>query len=142
MNTNIKTARIIEDVQIKLSALWVALMFVWQQGDALRLYSGDAIGGVVDTGNMMSPETLWMVSAIWMTIPAVMLFLSLTLNYPVNRWANIIVGILFVVINVIGLSTYPWGYDKFLIIVGLVFNVLIVWYAWKWPKQERVEATP
>jgi len=60
----------------------------------------------------------------------------------VNRWANIIVGILFVVINVIGLSTYPWGYDKFLIIVGLVFNVLIVWYAWKWPKQERVEATP
>jgi len=142
MDTNRKTIRNIEDVQIKLSALWVALLFIWQQGDALRLYSGDVIGGVVDTGNMMSPETLWMVSAIWMTIPAVMLFLSLTLNYPVNRWANIIVGILFVVINVIGLSTYPWGYDKFLIIVGLVFNVLIVWYAWKWPKQERVEATP
>ena len=142
MDTNRKTIRNIEDVQIKLSALWVALLFIWQQGDALRLYSGDVIGGVVDTGNMMSPETLWMVSAIWMTIPAVMLFLSLTLNYPVNRWANIIVGLLFVVINVIGLSTYPWGYDKFLIIVGLVFNVLIVWYAWKWPKQERVEATP
>ena len=136
MNTNKKTARIIEDVQIKLSALWVALMFVWQQGDALRLYSGDAIGGVVDTGNMMSPEMLWMISAIWMTIPVVMLFLSLTLNYPVNRWANIIVGIFFVVINLVGLSAYPWGYDKFLIIVGLVFNVLIVWYAWKWPKQE------
>ena len=142
MNTNKQTARIIEDVQIKLSALWVALMFVWQQGDALRLYSGDAIGGVVDTGNMMSPEMLWMISAIWMTIPVVMLLLSLTLKYPVNRWANIIVGIFFVVINLIGLSAYPWGYDKFLIIVGLVFNVLIVWYAWKWPKQEGVEVTP
>ncbi|GAG63924.1 unnamed protein product, partial [marine sediment metagenome] len=30
MNTNKKTARILEDVQIKLSALWVALMFIWQ----------------------------------------------------------------------------------------------------------------
>ena len=136
MITNKKTARIIEDVQIKLSALWVALTFIWQQGDALRLYSGDVIGGAVDTGAMMSPEMLWMVSAIWMTIPVVMLFLSLTLKYPVNRWANIIVGIFFVLINLIGLSAYPWGYDKFLIIVGLVFNVLIVWYAWKWPKQE------
>ncbi len=142
MNTIKNTARMIEDVQIKLSALWVALTFIWQQGDVLRLYSGDAIGGVVDTGNMMSPEMLWMVGAIWMTIPVVMLFLSLTLKYPVNRWANIIVGIFFVVLNVIGLSTYPWGYDKFLIIVGLVFNVLIVWYAWKWPKQEGVEVTP
>ena len=142
MNTNKNTARILEDVQIKLSALWVALTFIWQQGDVLRLYSGDVIGGEVDTGAMRSPEMLWMVSAIWMTIPVVMLFLSLTLKYPVNRWANIIVGIFFVVLNLIGLPTYPWGYDKFLIIVGLVFNVLIVWYAWKWPKQEGVEVTP
>ena len=142
MNTNKNTPRILEDVQIKLSALWVALTFIWQQGDALRLYSGDVIGGEVDTEAMMSPEMLWMVSAIWMTIPVVMLFLSLTLKYPVNRWANIIVGIFFVVLNLIGLSTYPWGYDKFLIIVGIVFNILIVWYAWKWPKQEGVEVTP
>ncbi len=142
MNTNIKTARIKLDVRIILSALWVALEFIFQQGDMLRIYSGDYKAGDLVFGEAMSPETLWMVSAVWMTIPAVMLFLSLTLNYPVNRWANIIVGILFVVINVIGLSTYPWGYDKFLIIVGLVFNVLIVWYAWKWPKQDRVEATP
>jgi hypothetical protein len=34
--------------------------------------------------------------------------------------------------NLIGLPTYPSAYDKFLIIVGLVFNVLTVWYAWKW----------
>ena len=142
MNTNKNTPRILEDVQIKLSALWVALTFIWQQGDALRLYSGDVIGGEVDTEAMMSPEMLWMVSAIWMTIPVVMLFLSLTLKYPVNRWANIIVGIFFVVLNLVGLPTYPWGYDKFLIIVGLVFNVLIVWYAWKWHKQKGVEVIP
>ena len=136
MNTNIKTARIMEDVQIILSALWIALMFIWQQGDVLRLYAGDVIVGDDIGGKLISPEMMWMVSAIWMTIPVVMIFLSLTLKYKANRWANIIVAIIFIVLNLIGLGTYPWGYDKFLIIVGLVVNVLTVWYAWKWPKQE------
>ena len=130
MNTNKESARIMEDVQIKMSALWVALMFVWQQGDVLRLYSGDFIMGEDVTGEMISQELMWMASAIWMTIPVIMLFLSLTLPYKANRWANLIVGIFFVVLNLIGLPSYPLGYDLFFIIVGLVFNVLIVWYAW------------
>jgi hypothetical protein len=54
---------------------------------------------------------------------------SLTLNDPVNRWANIIVAILFFALNLIGLPSYSAAYDKFLIIVGLGFNTLTVWYA-------------
>jgi hypothetical protein len=136
MNINTSAARILEDVQIKLSALWIALMFVWQQGDVLRLYAGDVLVGEDIGGELISPELMWLVGAIWMTIPVVMILLSLTLKYRANRWANTIVGIFFVVLNLLGLGTYPWGYDKFLIIVGLLFNVLIVWYAWKWPVQE------
>jgi hypothetical protein len=81
-------------------------------------------------------EMMWFASAIWMTIPVVMLFLSLTLKYKANRWANIIIAMIFVILNIVGLPSYPWGYDKFLIIVGLVFNVLIIWCAWKWLNQE------
>jgi hypothetical protein len=136
MNINTSAARILEDVQIKLSALWIVLMFVWQQGDVLRLYAGDVLVGEDIGGELISPELMWLVGAIWMTIPVVMILLSLTLKYRANRWANTIVGIFFVVLNLLGLGTYPWGYDKFLIIVGLLFNVLIVWYAWKWPVQE------
>jgi hypothetical protein len=33
------------DVKIILSALWIALMFLYQQGDVQRLYSGDFIPG-------------------------------------------------------------------------------------------------
>ena len=120
------------DVKIILSALWVAAMFVWQQGDVQRLYSGDVKGGDDIGGDVMSPKTLWMIAAITMTIPVVMVILSLTLNYPVNRWANIIIGIFYTGYNLIGLPRYPSAYDKFLIFVGLVFNVLTVWYAWKW----------
>ena len=120
------------DVKIILSALWVAAMFVWQQGDVQRLYSGDVKGGDDIGGDVMSPKTLWMIAAITMTIPVVMVILSLTLNYPVNRWANIIIGIFYTGYNLIGLPRYPSAYDRFLIFVGIVFTALIVWYAWKW----------
>ena len=120
------------DVRIILSVLWVAAMFVWQQGDVQRLYSGDYKAGDDMTGTVMSPEMLWMVSAITMTIPVVMAILSLTLNHPVNRWANIVIGIFYTGYNLIGLPRYPSAYDRFLIFVGIVFTALIVWYAWKW----------
>lgn len=31
-----------------------------------------------------------------------------------------------------GINVTRDTYDKFLIIVGLVFNVVTIWYAWKW----------
>jgi hypothetical protein len=119
-----------EEVKIKLSALWVALMLTYLLGDVLRIYAGDFKAGEI-AGKPISKE-LYLGIAIVMVIPIIMVFLSLTLNDPVNRWANIIVAILFFVFNLIGLPIYPSAYDKFLIIVGLVLNALTVWYAWKW----------
>jgi hypothetical protein len=119
-----------EDVKIILSASWVALMLTYLLGDVLRIYSGDfqagKMGGVQITGNQ------WLGIAALMVTPIVMAFLSIALNYPVNRWANITVAIVFFGFNLIGLPSYPSAYDKFLIIVGLGFNVLTVWYAWQW----------
>jgi len=120
------------DVRIILSALWVALMFLYQQGDMQRLYSGDFIPGETELREIMSPEMLWVISAITMTIPVVMIILSLTLPHNANRWANIIVAILYFVYTLIGLSRYPSTYDRFLLIVSLGVNALTVWYAWKW----------
>jgi len=75
---------------------------------------------------------MWLGIAMLMVIPVVMVVLTLTLPQSVNRWTNIIVAIFFFVFNLIGLPTYPSAYDKFLIVVGLVFNMLTVWYAWRW----------
>ena len=83
------------DVRIILSAFWIAVEFLYQQGDVQRLYSGDFKPGETELGELMSAGTLWMISAITMTIPVVMIILSLTLPHNVNRWANIIVAILF-----------------------------------------------
>ncbi|MFX0212193.1 MAG: DUF6326 family protein [Candidatus Hodarchaeota archaeon] len=119
-----------EDVQIILSGIWAALMLTYLWGDVLRIYAGDVSPGEIE-GKKMTQKVL-MGLAILMLIPIVMLFLSLTLPYPVNRWANLITGVGLFVFNLVGLRGYPGAYDKFLIIVGLGFNVLTVWYAWNW----------
>jgi len=119
-----------EDVRIILSGLWVALMLIYLFGDVLRIYAGDFTPGQV--GGLQLTQTMLMLMAVIMLLPIVMLFLSLTLTYPMIRWVNIIVAIGLFIFNIIGLPGYPGAYDKFLIIVGLVFNVLTVWYAWNW----------
>ena len=117
-----------EDVQIKLSAVWVALMLVYLLGDVLRIFSGDfqKMGGIKFTQGM------WLGISMLMLIPILMVIACVMLPQPVNRWTNIIVAIFFFLFNLVGLPTYPSAYDKFLIVVGLVFNVLTVWLAWGW----------
>jgi len=124
----------IEGTRIKLSALWVSLMLTYLLGDVLRIFSGDFVAGEV-SGMEMSQGLLLGMAAL-MVIPVVMVFLSLILKHAVNRWANIILSIFFFVFNAIGLPTYPSLYDQFLIVVGLVFNLVIVWISWKWEVQE------
>jgi hypothetical protein len=66
-----------------------------------------------------------------------MIFLALTLKAKANRWANIILGIVYtgvVLITVLMLGT--WAYYYVFAIAEVVLYALIVWYAWKWPKQE------
>jgi hypothetical protein len=119
-----------EDVRIKLSALWVAVMFTYLLGDVLRLYAGDVRPGEI--GGKPMPPAIYLGIAALMEIPIVMVVLSVTLNQSVNRWVNIIVAIIFFLFNLVGLPTYPGAYDKFLLVVSLVFNALTVWYAWTW----------
>jgi len=132
-----------ENVKIKLAALWIAVEFCFVYGDLLRLYSGDVVGGegfggIPTEGMPISLDLLWLIAAITMAIPIVMIVLSVMLKYKANRWTNIVVSILFIIYNIVGLSggSYSSPYDKLLIILSLVFNVLIVWYAGRWRNQE------
>jgi len=118
------------DMRIILSALWVALMLTYLMGDVLRIFSGDFVAG--EMGGMQATQAMFFGAAILMLIPIVMLVLSLTLKYPAIRWVTIIAAILLLGFNLVGLPGYPSAYDKFLIIVGLGFNALTIWYAWKW----------
>ena len=119
-----------EDVKIILSVSWIAVMLTYLLGDVLRIYPGDFKPGEI--GGRPVTQNLLLGIAILMAVPIVMVFLSLTLSYQLNRWANIIAAIVFLGFNLIGLPTYPSAYDTSFIFVGLGLNVLLVWYAWQW----------
>ncbi|NIV37896.1 MAG: hypothetical protein GWN58_53335 [Anaerolineae bacterium] len=122
----------IKEIRIKLSALWICLMLTYLLGDVLRIFSGDFVAGEVS--GMELSQGLMLGMAALMLLPIVMVFLSLTLKYPAVRWISIVVAVFLFLFNAVGLPTYPSLYDQFLIVVGLVFNALTVWYAWKWVK--------
>jgi hypothetical protein len=103
------------------------LTYLW--GDVLRIFAGDITPGEV-LGKQAS-QGMWLLISVLFLTPILMLVLTLTLPYPAIRWANIVVAIFLVVLNLFGLPYKGW-YDNFLIIVSFVFNALTVWYAWNW----------
>ncbi len=143
MSTNNGTARILEDVsiniKIKLSALWVVLMFFYTYADILGFYAPgnleELIAGEI-AGIQMTQELL-LGSAILMVIPSVMVILSIMLKAKANRLVNILVGVVYIGVLV---STFLTGrnpiYYIFFAVGKAILLVLIVWNAWKWPHSE------
>lgn len=139
MNTNKETARNLLDVRIILAVLWVAGMLCSLNGDTYRLSDPVALQSLIaKTGPIVASSGLLLVASIIFVVPILMSVLTLTLKYPVSRWANRIIGILYAMINlgywVISLGSA--GYGMVWATAQLVFALLVVWYAWKLPKLE------
>ena len=141
MNINKKTTGMEEvriNVKIKLSALWVAMMLLYIYADILSLFRPGQIEEMRE--GLMGPfpvtQASLLVASILMIIPAVMVFLSLTLKSKMARWANIAVGALYTLVNISNLIGETWAYYIFFGIVEIVLTLLIVWYAWSWPNPE------
>jgi len=118
-----------DNTRIILSGIWAATMLTFLLGDVLRIFSGDFEKG--EMAGMQITQGLWLLIAVIMLVPIIMVVITLTLPYPAIRWVNIIAAILWIVFNLIGLP-YKGAYDNFLIVVSFVFNALVIWYAWKW----------
>ena len=141
MNSNRKTARSLIDVRIILSALWAARMLSGLQGDSTRLHDPVALQSIIaETGDIVISNELLLVMSIIFVVPIFMSFLALTLKYPAIRRVNLTIGIFFAAFDLVFLclALFLWrstAYEIVWSIAYLVFTALVVWYAWKWPKQ-------
>ncbi len=142
MKTNNKSRGILENVKvnvkIRLSALWVTLMLCYIYADILSLFSPGAVEEML-AGNMGPfpvTQTALLSASILMIIPALMVFLSLILNPKANQWTNIIVGILYALVSIGNLVGETWAYYLVFGIIEIALTILVVFYAWKWPKME------
>ena len=120
-----------DDMQIKLAFMWVAITLVYLYGDILRYVAGDMPPGEIE-GTKITPLMMFGISVL-MSLTMIMIVLTLTLDHNINRWVNIIVAAFWFLFNLIGLPSYlSRPYDFYLIVVALVFNGMIIWSAWNW----------
>jgi Zn-dependent protease with chaperone function len=117
-------------IRIQLCVFWIALMLTYLLGDVIRIFIGDFTPGEM-SGKKATPG-MWLACAIIMMLPIVMVVLCVTAIDPIVRWASIILAILLFIFNLMGLPTYKSIADKFLIVVGLIINIVIVCFAWMW----------
>jgi hypothetical protein len=124
-----------EDVRIIISALWVSVMFLYVYGDIKSLYKTGFIEDLIagKAGGMKVNQGFLLVSALLMMVPALMIFLSLTVSYPVIRWVNIVLGVFYSGVMVATmLMKGTWAYYIVFGIVEVALTATIVWYAWTW----------
>ncbi|MFC1983164.1 hypothetical protein ACFLV5_05235, partial [Chloroflexota bacterium] len=69
-------------------------------------------------------------------IQALMIFFSLVGKAKAMRWVSIIAALAFMGLNIGFMVDAHTGWEYLLGTAYLLFNVVIIWYAWKWPKQE------
>ncbi|MBE2197429.1 MAG: hypothetical protein IAE79_02390 [Anaerolinea sp.] len=127
------------NVKLRLSALWVAMMLLYIYADILSLFRPGQVQEIIAgrMGPFAATQVSLLTATILMTIPAVMVFLSLILKPKAGRQANIIFGVLYTLVNISNLIGESWAYYLFFGAVEIVLTLMIIWYAWRWPKQEE-----
>lgn len=143
MDSNIKPNELEDpkiNIKILLAGLWASVMFIFIYVDYFGLYIPGflekiIIGEVGHTGFEINQMFLVLV-IILMIIPALMIFLSLALKPKVNRIVNILAGIFKLVVVVVGMIGESWTFYLLGSVVELVLLSMIIWYAWKWPKEK------
>lgn len=137
MNSKRKSTKFLEDVKIKLAALWAATMFCYIYADILSLFRPGMIEQIMvgEVSGLEINQAFLLGSAVLMSIPTMMIVLSLILNPVANRYTNIVLGGVHICIAIATmLMTGTGAYYVFYSVVEIVFLSLIVWYAWTWPK--------
>lgn len=115
------------DMKMKLSTLWIFVMFNMVFADIVGFLNPGVLG---EMATMNPPQSLLLVFSILLEIPIAMIVLSRVLSHKANRRANLIAGVI-TIFWVIGGGNTSASYI-FFATVEVACMALIIWYSWKW----------
>lgn len=122
-------------IKLKLATLWVSFMFLYIYVDYFHLFMPhkieDILKGKVFVFDIS--QVFLLVVLVLVTVPVLMIFLSVMLSAKVNRIANIIVATAYIPYMLFNLAGEAWIHMVFGAFVEVVILCLIIRYAWKWP---------
>jgi len=140
MNTNKSSLQDSQvNVKLKLALLWTSLMFLIIYLDYFHLYMPSKMLEI-QTGRVfifdITPGFL-LAGMISVSIPALMIFLSVALPAKLNRLVNIIIASIYIPFILFNLAGEVWVHMVFGAVVEVVLLSLIIFYSWKWPRLFR-----
>jgi len=124
------------DTKVLLSTLWIVVMFNMLKADILSLNipgAADEVARTATSSGASIPQ-LMLGAAVIGQLAIAMIILSRVLKYGINRWVNIIVGIVTIAYIWGGMSSYP--HYIFIASVETLCLLLIIGFAWKWRNVE------
>jgi len=124
--------------RIKLSVLWVVVMLCYIEGDFTSFfppggYIQQSLAGKM--GPFPTTQITLLAGSVFISIPCVMVYLSLVLKPKACRNLCIILASFYTIANAISAFTTHWAYFIFFGVIESILTLLIVWYAWKWPNE-------
>jgi len=137
-----------QDTRVRLSMLWLVATLNYIYADVF--FCVDVLGsGKGGPGVLHFSQGAWLGIAILMEIPITMILLSRILKPTANRWANIGAGMIetaavlltsFIlpVLHLMGTSSYYVFFGA----IEVACTSLIVWYAWRWPREAALRIEP
>ena len=135
MNTGATSTKKI-DTKVLLSTLWIVVMINMLKADILSLFIPESAAELARTAASIGipiPQ-LMLGGAIMGELAIVMIILSRVLQHGVNRWLNIIMGVVTIAYIWGGAVAYP--HYTFIAIVETICLLLIIWRAWTWRNVE------
>jgi len=133
----------LEDIKVslklKLAMLWASFMFLYIYVDYFHLYMPGALEDMLAGKVFVFDITqgFLLAALVSVTIPALMIFLSVALPAKLNRFTNIIVAMVYIPYTLINLAGEAWMHMVFGAVLEVVLLGLIIRYAWKWPRIEH-----
>ena len=121
-----------ENMKAKLSTLWIFVMFNMTFADIIGFMEPGTLQTMMagDVGFELTPAVMAVISLV-QAIPIAMILFSRLLNYNLNRWANIIAGVI-TILYVTGGGNWDRASYMVFAAIEIVAMVFIIWTAWKW----------
>lgn len=123
------------NVKLKLAFLWTSLMFLIIYLDYFHLYMPSKMLEI-QAGRVFKfdiSQGFLLAAMISVSIPALMIFLSVLLPAKKNRCVNIIIASIYIPFMLFNLAGEVWIHMVFGAVVEVVLLSLIIFYSWKWP---------
>lgn len=127
------------NIKLKLALLWTTLMFLYIYADYFLLMVPGKIKEMMDAQTPVGPTTpgLLIIFSLLLIVPAIMIILSVFLKPSINKWLNILFGLLYSIISIlIIISGIGDSWQAFFVlynVIELFILTTIIWLAWKWP---------